>query len=396
MSSNVPQLRFPEFEEEWESKKLGDVFKTRSDIGDFEDLPLFSLTIKNGVIAKPTQYEREHLVNNDNAYKKTVNNDFVYNPMNLRFGALKVYKGNIAVRVSKYYDIFYTDEETKFWEEYLLTYNSLHYYNKMAEGTLEEKKRVHYSNFINFIFLVPILPEQQKIATFLTSVDERLQALKKKKELLEQYKKGAMQKLFSQELRFKQDDGSAFPDWEEKKLGKLGSFLGGGTPDSSKKEYWEGNIPWISSSDIKDDNIHKINITRFITEEAINESATKIIPKNSILIVSRVGIGKFAVAEQDLCTSQDFTNLVTSENSYFLAYYFNAQSTRFVRLSQGTSIKGFTSKDIKGVKFAIPAIPEQEKIATFLSAIDDKISSCQSQIDGTTEWKKGLLQNMFV
>ncbi|MDY0386040.1 MAG: restriction endonuclease subunit S [Methanolobus sp.] len=193
------------------------------------------------------------------------------------------------------------------------------------------------------------------------------------------------------QLRFPEFEG----EWEEKKLGKLGSFLGGGTPDSSKEEYWEGNIPWISSSDIKDNNIHKINITRFITKKAVNESATKIIPKNSILIVSRVGIGKFAVAKQDLCTSQDFTNLVTSENSYFLAYYFNAHSTRFVRLSQGTSIKGFTSKDAKSAKFTIPSHPEQEKIATFLTAVDKRINLLQKKKAELEQYKKGAMQKLF-
>src|SRR5690606_18433493 len=136
-------------------------------------------------------------------------------------------------------------------------------------------------------------------------------------------------------------------EWEEKKIGSLGEFLGGGTPESSNKEYWQGNIAWISSSDIKEGSIHQVDKSRFITEEAIKESATKIIPKKAILMVSRVGIGKFAVADEELCTSQDFTNLVTNEDSYFLAHYFLARANRFIRLSQGTSIKGFTGKDIK-------------------------------------------------
>lgn len=117
----------------------------------------------------------------------------------------------------------------------------------------------------------------------------------------------------------------------------------------------------ISSSDINEDSIHLISKTRFITEEAIVHSATKKVPKGSILMVSRVGIGKFAVADSVLCTSQDFTNLVSTQNEYFLAYYFKARSKRFVRLSQGTSIKGFTTQDIKSAKFSIPQPQEQQK-----------------------------------
>ncbi len=167
----------------------------------------------------------------------------------------------------------------------------------------------------------------------------------------------------SPELRFPQFEHN----WNERKIGELGQFIGGGTPDSYTDKYWKGEIPWISSSDIIEDSIHLIRKTRFITEEAIRQSATKKIPKGSILMVSRVGIGKFAVADSELCTSQDFTNLVSTQNEYFLAYYFVARANRFIRLSQGTSIKGFTSKDIKSAKFLIPQPEEQKKIATFIT-----------------------------
>ena len=200
-----------------------------------------------------------------------------------------------------------------------------------------------------------------------------------------------MQDLVFPQLRFPEFER----DWMEKRLGELGDFIGGGTPDSSKKEYWEGNIPWISSSDIKEDTIYEVDITRFITEEAISKSATKIIPNGSILIVSRVGIGKFAVAKQNLCTSQDFTNLITNENSFFLAYYFKARSSRFVRLSQGTSIKGFTAKDIKNTKFLIPHPTEQAKIAEFLTSVDQRINLLQKKKAQMEQYKKGVMQKIF-
>ena len=184
-------------------------------------------------------------------------------------------------------------------------------------------------------------------------------------------------------------------DWREKRLGDIGEYIGGGTPDTSIEEYWQGDIPWISSSDIMDGSIHKIDKTRFITEKAIAESATKLIPKGSVLMVSRVGIGKFAVADENLCTSQDFTNLVTDENEYFIGYYFGAKANRFVSLSQGTSIKGFTTKDIKSAKFSIPTLPEQTKIATFLTAVDKHINLLQKKKAELEQYKKGVMQKLF-
>jgi len=188
-------------------------------------------------------------------------------------------------------------------------------------------------------------------------------------------------------------------EWLNIKLITIGRYLGGGTPDSTKIEYWQGSIPWISSSDIAENDIHNISITRFITKQAIDESATKLIPKNSILIVSRVGIGKFAIAKTDLCTSQDFTNITVDTSkfdSYFLGYLFSARKGRFLRLSQGTSIKGFTSDDIKKAKFAMPAIlEEQEKIASFLTAVDKRIELLIQKKEELEHYKKGVMQKIF-
>lgn len=192
-------------------------------------------------------------------------------------------------------------------------------------------------------------------------------------------------------LRFPEFDG----DWSEKKVSELGDFFGGGTPDSSNSNYWKGNIPWISSSDINEDSLFKISKTRFITSEAVQESATKIIPKGSILMVSRVGIGKFAVADEDLCTSQDFTNLVSNQNEYFLAYYFKGRSNRFIKLSQGTSIQGFTTKDLKSAIFLIPKISEQQKIASFLTSVDERITLLEKQKMGLETYKNGVMQQIF-
>ena len=103
-------------------------------------------------------------------------------------------------------------------------------------------------------------------------------------------------------------------DWIQKPLKEIGKIIGGGTPSTSVESYWEGNIPWISSSDIFNNNINNISVSKYISEDAIKNSATKLIKKNSLLVVSRVGVGKFAVNNFDLCTSQDFANIIVDDN----------------------------------------------------------------------------------
>ena len=214
---------------------------------------------------------------------------------------------------------------------------------------------------------------------------------------MEQYKKGVMQKLFSQELRFKDENGKEFPKWEKKKLGDVGDFIGGGTPSTQNSDYWNGDIPWLSSSDLSDENIYQINSTRFITKEAVSKSATRLVPKKSILIVSRVGVGKVAVNEVELCTSQDFTNLIPKSDNYlFMAYLIKLQTHKLLAFNQGTSIKGFVKSDLEDLQLSIPSIKEQNKIANFLVTLDKKISRTENQIQQTQQYKKGIVQKLFI
>ena len=186
-------------------------------------------------------------------------------------------------------------------------------------------------------------------------------------------------------------------EWEEQELGKLGKFLGGGTPSKSVDEYWHGTIPWISSSDINEDDLKTISITRFINEKSVLESATKIVPKESVLFVSRVGTGKLAINSIDLCTSQDFTNFIPIQiYNYFLGYYFLANKSALTSLDQGTSIKGFSKSDLEKFKLTYPKKKEeQQKIADCLSSIDSLISAQSQKVELLKEHKKALMQQLF-
>ncbi|WP_312076423.1 restriction endonuclease subunit S [Chryseobacterium sp.] len=165
-------------------------------------------------------------------------------------------------------------------------------------------------------------------------------------------------------------------EWEMKSLSDLGTFSGGGTPASSNEKFWNGNIPWISSSDLEEDNILKINIRRFITQDAIEKSATKLCKAPSVLIVSRVGVGKVALSLSDVCTSQDFTNISELKcNQLYLAFQLSKVMKKAANEVQGTSIKGISSSEIKSKKIYLPPIIEQEKISSFFEKIEERIQT---------------------
>ncbi|NDO40871.1 hypothetical protein FMM66_00010, partial [[Clostridium] cocleatum] len=157
---------------------------------------------------------------------------------------------------------------------------------------------------------------------------------------------------------------------------------------------WEGNIPWISSSDLFDNDIRTISINRHITNDAILNSSAKLCPKSTICIVSRVGVGKVAVSKCEICTSQDFMNIIEYDgNKYFLAQLIQIiiKSTQL----QGTSIKGITSKEINNFKLQIPTISEQDKIMQFLELIEDRIQTQSKIIDLYTSLIKSIEDNIF-
>ena len=185
-------------------------------------------------------------------------------------------------------------------------------------------------------------------------------------------------------------------DWEVKKLDELGSFLGGGTPSTQNANYWKGTIPWISSSDINKDDINSLYPTRFITKEAINSSATQLCPKNTILIVSRVGVGKLAISEKEVCTSQDFASFIPHHgDSLFLAYSLLPIMQRKACESQGTSIKGITVDEIKQIQIAIPSLEEQQRIAKALSDVDALISTTERLLQKKKNIKQGAMQELL-
>ena len=194
-------------------------------------------------------------------------------------------------------------------------------------------------------------------------------------------------------LRFPEFSG----EWDSFKLVELGKFIGGGTPSSSNLSFWTGSIPWISSSDIKEDNINNISISRYITEDAIEKSATKYCPAPVILIVSRVGVGKVALSHTSLCTSQDFCNIIDIKcHPVFLSYNLLRTMKRKSREVQGTSIKGITSDELQKIRVFIPKNKdEQNKISNLLTLLDERIATQNKIIEKLQSLIKGLSQQLL-
>ena len=175
---SVPNLRFNQFNSEWERKSIGDLInEVKEYTSSFEKYPLYSFTIESGVTPKTERYERNFLVKKDgNLFKVVHPNNFVMNPMNLRFGAINYSKQTIDVSVSGYYDIFEIDNSNynDFWNAYFKAPQTINTYNSIATGSLVEKKRVHFSQLKSLKFYLPSNDEKEKINSFIKLLDDRI------------------------------------------------------------------------------------------------------------------------------------------------------------------------------------------------------------------------------
>ena len=237
-------------------------------------------------------------------------------------------------------------------------------------------------------YLPQNLNEQRKIADFMIALEHRIDAQQSLVDNLKRYKRGLHKLVFIKNRKH---------SWEKSALHDIASFCGGGTPSKDISSYWEGEIGWISSSDIQEEWIDDISVTRRITKTAIDNSATKLCPEGTIAIVSRVGVGKVAIMPESLCTSQDFTNITSiTGNTHYMAYQIAFRMKLEAMKTQGTSIKGVTADTIKAMVLDIPPLEEQKKIADMLTAFDAYIKRAVCELDLFLAMKKALLQQLFI
>ncbi len=409
MEKLQPKLRFPEFSLEWEKKKLGEL-----------------LEFKNGINATKEQYGRGIKFIN---VLDILNNDFIThdkiigsvdveqdiaNKFSVNYGDI-LFQRSSETREEVGTACVYLDKEVSatfggfvirgkkigeydpiFLNKLLKTDLSRDAITSKSGGSTRYNIGQEILNSIDLPF--PPLLEQKKISNFLTAVDAKLSALKRQKNLLEQYKKGIMQKIFSQELRFKDDNGDDFPDWKQKNLGEVVEMKNGyAFKSSSYSANGKYNITTISNVQNGYLDIKSVNKVDKIPNDAQNHQILEI---GDLLISLTGNVGRVCIVSESNCLlNQRVGKLIPINISIeFLFQLLRLESflSQMIADSQGGAQLNLSKSDIERYKIYLPSPIEQTKIANFLSAIDDKINHCQIQIKKTEIWKKGLLQQMFV
>ena len=411
-------MRFPEFEGEWVNKKLGQIYKFK---------------ITNSLSRADLNYE--------NGSVKNIHYGDIHTQYATLFDITKesVPYINHELNITKYSDENYCQEGDLIFADASEDYNDIgkcieivNLNNEKVQSGLHTllarpEKSIMAIGFAGYLMksgnvklqiqreaqgtkvlsitsgrlskielIFPALPEQQKIASFFTAIDQKISQLKRKKTLLEQYKKGVMQKIFSQEIRFKDDNGQEFPKWEKKRLGELTYKTGKKNKGSTPYPIYsinnrEGFLPQGDQFEGVDSNSrgYDISLYKIIEEKTFAYNPARI----------NVGSIGFSGDLKDIIISSLYVCFKTKqgvEDAYLLHYLKTFQFNKSVLQNVEGGVRDYLFyENFSNVKINLPSNKEQLKIANFLSAIDDKINHTQKQVEKAEVWKKGLMQQMF-
>jgi type I restriction enzyme S subunit len=376
----VPALRFPEFGGEWEKKTLGEIgpalmckriFKNQTTSKPGGNVPFYKIGTfgkkADAFISAPLYEEYRE------KYSFPKVGDILISASGT-IGRLVVFDG----KPSYFQDsniVWLGNDEDRVTNEFLFfCYGRVRW--QASDGGII--KRLYNSDLRQIRIFHPSLPEQRKIAAFLTAIDARLQQLRQRAALLEQYKKGVMQQIFSQEIRFRDEDGGDFPEWEERKLGEVAKVYQPKT---------------ISQSDLTE-----TGYLVYGANGAIGYFSQYNHEQSQIAITCRgstCGRVTFTKPKSWITGNAMVINVDDSMAGIKKFLYHSLTNDNFRYLITGSGQPQITG-DIKKHKIHLPCLPEQLKIATFLTAIDQRITDVRTQIERTEDYKRGLLQQMFV
>jgi len=260
---------------------------------------------------------------------------------------------------------------------------------------------VHNEYLLKMELLLPPLPEQKKIAEVLSTVDLAIEKVDEAIEKTKRLKKGLMQELLTKGIGHKENKkteiGIIPKNWEVRTIEEISlDFVSGGTPATSNRKYWNGDIAWMTSAFITEREIKAGQ--RYITKDGLENSATAIVPKDNLVIATRVGIGKAAINRIDLAISQDLTGVVIDKRKAypdFLYWAITNSEIKLKSLAQGSTIKGILREGLSKIILPLPPLPEQQKIAEILGTVDKRLEALKNRKEKLKKLKKGLMDDLL-
>lgn len=412
--TNTPELRFSEFKEEWISKYVGEYFFFKnglnkgkeffgsgSPIVNFTDVfnnrGLYSKTINGKVSVTEKEINQFNVAKGDVFFTRTseVIEEIGMPSVLLDHISDCVFSG-FVLRAREFNPGIFAESFKKYM---FTTYNFRK--EMIKKSSMTTRALTSGTAISNMVFIFPEnINEQRKIGDFFSKLDQQIELEEKKLELLEQQKKGYMQKIFSQELRFKDEYGNDYPEWKKKKLDDVANYRRGSFPQPYGNKEWydeKNGEPFVQVVDV-DKNMKLHDQTKQKISDLAKPKSVKGF-KGDIVVTLQGSIGRVALLHYDAYIDRtllliDSFKIEMNKNyfKYVLYLLFLKEKER----APGGTIKTITKKVLSNFKIDIPNVGEQEKIGKFFEKYDKCIQKQSNKIELLKKRKKSFLQKMFV
>ena len=400
-SLNIPKLRFKGYNEEWKHYRLKDIvqiYDGTHQTPNYIDDGIKFVSVENiNNLDKTNKYISREDYEKDFKIKPEINDILmtrigdIGTPAIINTNERYAYYVSLALLKSNYAIL-----SPKFLIQRI---SSEQFQHELWKRTLHVAfpKKINKNEIGECNVFIPSLPEQEKIASFLTLIDKKIEKQKELVELLKKYKRGLLSQIFSQKLRFKDENGNNYPDWEEKRLGDICTIIGGGTPDTNNDKYWGDDINWFTPTEIIKKYVDCSN--RKISNLGLLKSSAKILPIGTVLLTTRATLGEMSILQIEATTNQGFQSLIPNKNlvtSEFIYYCQPIIKYYCYKYANGSTFLEISKQSLAKLKLKIPYLNEQNKISEYLSKFDNKIQQEESRLNYLQMYKKGLLQQMFI
>lgn len=406
----VPKLRFKDSEgrefPEWEEKKLGDFTeRIKRKAPENSIAPVMMIAAESGFIYQKDRYSRENAGKSLTNYTLLKKEEFSYNHgySKLRnYGSVFILKEPEARVPFVYHSFKLLSGVGGFWGYYLNSGLLDRTLKKTISSTarMDGLLNIGYEAYMDINVRVPALPEQEKIADFLSTYDHMIDIQSQRVEAMRTRKKGLLQKIFSQEIRFKDAKGREFPEWEKKKLEEVLDYMNYGMNAAAKP--YDGKNKYLRITDI-DENNNKYKENSFVSPNGMLQEQYELHEGDICFARTGASVGKTYLYDSADGKVYFAGFLIRGHvNKNYIAYFIFVQTlsekyNRWVKvMSARTGQPGINMEEYKTFTIHVPVIEEQQKIADFLTAVDKQIEVEEKRLETMKIIKKGLLQQMFI
>lgn len=310
-------------------------------------------------------------------------------------GKSSIYNGKYAGSISwgAFCSVFRSNKDAPLAKYFFRTHRYRKLINFMKQGGNGALGNLNVREISNTSILFPCTEEQQKIASFFSTLDQKIELNERKLEALEKLKKGVMQKIFKRAIRFKKN-GEDFPKWNKVKIQEMGEIRTGTTPKTNQEGVYGGPHYWVTPTDIKSKEIYQTNKT--LTDSGLQSG--RVIPANSVLVTCIASIGKNAILRRKGSCNQQINAITPNQNFNvdFVYYAITHAEPILHRLAGQGGMEIINKRDFSEVELFVPCLEEQNAIAAFLSSLDRKIQISSERINNLNSLKQGFMQQMFV